>query len=575
MAFKYINNFKFWCQKVLPLVYDDSLSYYEVFCKMAEYLNAVIDNVNSLPEYIQSLVTDENLKDILSELLDELREQIAAANERENKNASEDRTIGEWVWLEGELYQITQNITAGTTYIPATNCTKITVEEVISNIEQTVSSVYESINNINTEISDLKNIINNGKIINVLNSEGNTFTEKLKQAISECPIHGTVYIPFGEYEITETIIVNKPIRILGGYYGFEIDNYNSYVTIEQYSTPLISCSLNIGLLLQCAGISVSNISIENNGIGDSPCVIKLDVSNTGARYGSIHGLQFNNVFVIGNNCQYGVYCPHNVLVSTFNNVRVYNSQYGIKIGYNNSVSTSVVFNNCWCVNNIISNYDLTNVKYSSFISCACDNSSCENGYVLTNCSNVKLIGCGAEGFNSSGVKLNSCTSIYVSVSTSLTSQITTSAGAFNISNCNFILFENSRNDTKTDTDLVSSQSTFDCLGCDFVFYSIDGSSYTIDGNFGWGPYWSLSYDNLTMHYVYLEKSFGKQVLTMQFEVKADTPQNMQVVGYRGPIKHGIVSGGASGGICSISATGEITFNTVLSAGTMYSAMLVL
>ena len=31
--------FRFWCQKVLPLVYDDSLSYYELLCKVVAYLN--------------------------------------------------------------------------------------------------------------------------------------------------------------------------------------------------------------------------------------------------------------------------------------------------------------------------------------------------------------------------------------------------------------------------------------------------------------------------------------------------------------------------------------------------------
>lgn len=37
----------FWCQKVLPLVYDESLSYYEVLCKMRDKLNEVIELSNS------------------------------------------------------------------------------------------------------------------------------------------------------------------------------------------------------------------------------------------------------------------------------------------------------------------------------------------------------------------------------------------------------------------------------------------------------------------------------------------------------------------------------------------------
>lgn len=47
--------FRFWCQKVLPLVYDDSLSYYELLCKVVEYLNNTITDVNKLSEEFQTL----------------------------------------------------------------------------------------------------------------------------------------------------------------------------------------------------------------------------------------------------------------------------------------------------------------------------------------------------------------------------------------------------------------------------------------------------------------------------------------------------------------------------------------
>lgn len=38
-----LNYFRFWCYKVLPLVYDDSLSYYEVLCKVVDYINKLIE----------------------------------------------------------------------------------------------------------------------------------------------------------------------------------------------------------------------------------------------------------------------------------------------------------------------------------------------------------------------------------------------------------------------------------------------------------------------------------------------------------------------------------------------------
>ena len=54
--------FRFWCQKVLPLVYDDSLSYYELLCKVVHYLNNVIQAVNEVTDEV------ENLKKLYIEL---------------------------------------------------------------------------------------------------------------------------------------------------------------------------------------------------------------------------------------------------------------------------------------------------------------------------------------------------------------------------------------------------------------------------------------------------------------------------------------------------------------------------
>lgn len=43
-----IDKLKYWCNKILPLVYDDSLSYYEVLCKTSAKLNEVIELTNGL-----------------------------------------------------------------------------------------------------------------------------------------------------------------------------------------------------------------------------------------------------------------------------------------------------------------------------------------------------------------------------------------------------------------------------------------------------------------------------------------------------------------------------------------------
>lgn len=51
--------FSFWCYKVLPLVYDDSLSYYEILCKVVTYINKLIE---------QDKIFGDELTNLLKEL---------------------------------------------------------------------------------------------------------------------------------------------------------------------------------------------------------------------------------------------------------------------------------------------------------------------------------------------------------------------------------------------------------------------------------------------------------------------------------------------------------------------------
>lgn len=56
--------FRYWCYKVLPLVYDDSLSYYETLCKVVKYINDLIaqDKIigNDLTEIKNDITTIQN-----------------------------------------------------------------------------------------------------------------------------------------------------------------------------------------------------------------------------------------------------------------------------------------------------------------------------------------------------------------------------------------------------------------------------------------------------------------------------------------------------------------------------------
>lgn len=73
--------FRYWCQKVLPLVYDDSLSYYELLCKVVDYLNKTMQDVETLHTDVTALHSAfENLQTYVNHYFDNLDVQTAINN---------------------------------------------------------------------------------------------------------------------------------------------------------------------------------------------------------------------------------------------------------------------------------------------------------------------------------------------------------------------------------------------------------------------------------------------------------------------------------------------------------------
>ena len=63
----------FKCHKILPLVYDESLSYYEILCKCVYSLNEVIESTNQLNDNVADINNRENeLADKVNEIAEEI-----------------------------------------------------------------------------------------------------------------------------------------------------------------------------------------------------------------------------------------------------------------------------------------------------------------------------------------------------------------------------------------------------------------------------------------------------------------------------------------------------------------------
>lgn len=69
--------FRFWCQKVLPAVYDDSLSYYELLCKVVAHLNTMVTVINNNADSSDELQDRiKAIEDMLGELMEGGLEEI-------------------------------------------------------------------------------------------------------------------------------------------------------------------------------------------------------------------------------------------------------------------------------------------------------------------------------------------------------------------------------------------------------------------------------------------------------------------------------------------------------------------
>lgn len=76
--------FAFWCQKVMPAVLDNSLSFYEVLCKLTAKLNAAIETINGHSELITTMQSEI---DALQTLTAQHTQQIADLTKKVQANA--------------------------------------------------------------------------------------------------------------------------------------------------------------------------------------------------------------------------------------------------------------------------------------------------------------------------------------------------------------------------------------------------------------------------------------------------------------------------------------------------------
>lgn len=160
--------FRFWCQKVLPLVYDDSLSYYELLCKVVDYLNKTMEDVDHMNTDVDTLYTSfqqfqEGTFKIYNELVayvntyfDELDVQEEIDNKLDAMASSGELTtilsptianeVSKWM---SEHLTPTSPIVDDTLTISGAAADSKTVGDELSELKETLGDVYGAIDRIN------------------------------------------------------------------------------------------------------------------------------------------------------------------------------------------------------------------------------------------------------------------------------------------------------------------------------------------------------------------------------------------------------------------------------------------
>ena len=150
-------------RSVIPVAYDDSISYYEMVSKVIEVMQQYIETSSiSYADPIQWDITKQYPRNTVvvtvngdgylstqpvpigididnedywtkignfSELWGSVKLAITPVDEKLKTTANANRNINDLVWLNNDLYVILKPMDAGTRYIEGTNCAKTTIAE--------------------------------------------------------------------------------------------------------------------------------------------------------------------------------------------------------------------------------------------------------------------------------------------------------------------------------------------------------------------------------------------------------------------------------------------------------------
>lgn len=262
-------------RSVIPVAYDDSISYYEMVSKVIEVMQQYIETSSiSYADPIQWDITKQYPRNTVvvtvngdgylstqpvpigididnedywtkignfSELWGSVKLAITPIDEKLKTTASAARAVNDLVWLNNDLYVITKAMDAGTRYIEGTNCKKTDIGEQLNDLNTKVdnnkSSVDDSIKKINTDIENINTNLNKKIDKDTVGNLDQTVSGNMNQTVS------------GDYDIVADSFSVKSTK--GFYKALKVpDNPNTPVSIGSQAGTFLDGPVKTSLIVQ-------------------------------------------------------------------------------------------------------------------------------------------------------------------------------------------------------------------------------------------------------------------------------------------------------------------------------------
>lgn len=234
-----ITHLRLLCKKVLPAVYDESLSYLEGLAKLTHKLNEVINNVNAMDDNIDMLnesVIDLNQRvEVVENSVDTFLEQMTAAFEELTKEYD--------AKIDAKLAEVDEEL--------------VNVDARVSALEQSIDSKFaEFEKEINTAIRNLTRVVNEEvrKIQELYSSfeieMKEYIEEEVRKAISEIPDLTTVYVidpTTGKLTKIQKALDN--VFLFNAYNALTVDEWNALGMTVDEANHIIVKSIPRGMTI--------------------------------------------------------------------------------------------------------------------------------------------------------------------------------------------------------------------------------------------------------------------------------------------------------------------------------------